>query len=693
LFSATEALNCLRSVPFSAADAAELIETLRLTNAWVAAQAFYKAPIEPLQEIPAFDVNKTVAKIESRVKRGHYKNGYDFFRDIGLVQTGFRDAHTSFRPACGDHMFRYTHKHCLVAVSDKAVGRRDIYTVKVNSSAEKPELDRQVATINGRPAEEFLLEMASTHPDLARFQDPDARFNMLFNNYPFKSGPGIFCRRQYFRGERDEKLELGFVGGEKVKAKWEAYFADFVAHFNSTEELTKNVCYLSAKEWAPLSPKFAGPLWKKDPSGSLWSRSSAAHAIDKRTAAPAPATTITGTPASATDSPASSTGSHTPATRSATRAAPTTSIAGYPTPIARNEDDSLVWFADPDGTNETVVLRIPTFEIESDSRTWSLFLNSTLKRLHDSSAKRLIIDVSGNRGGSAKLAKRFVRVLFPDLFDGKDAPDYHANMRYHSALDKLWRASAPRSASLEETSLYTNLNGSDFASVDDVLGPYRNAAVNDSFTAMSLWRPDLDRTDFGSRSEWEKENVIVVSNGYCGSTCHNWMELMMRAGIRTYTFGGRANSTSMQPVGATKSGITYTFEELVRETWIALGDTTKHKDVVKFPRTRLLDTRVGVENMFRASERDSRTAVPLFFVYTPGCRKLPLSKTTVHDPAAMWRVAKKAAWTDDGKPRACDEPPTKSAKPPASTKSTKPPVRATPTKSATAGKAPRRRRW
>lgn len=644
-FTPTEALNCLRSVPFSADDATELIETLRHTNAWYAGQAFYKVPIEPLHELPAFDVDKTIDGIEAKVKSGHYKNGFDFFRDIGLVQTSYRDMHTSFYPACGDYyLFKYTHDYPLVAVSDTAVGTRGIYTLKRNGTTAKPKLDKQVETINRLPAEEFLIRLASDHPDLWMYHDPDTRFNMLFENYPWEQNSGIFNFRQYFVGEEEEKLEIGFVGGEKVQVQWKAYFQNLELQFNSTEELIQNVCYLSAEELKPLSPKVAGPLWKEDPSGALWSSAFSPEVVEKRTAAPFPATTATDSPATATDS-------------AETSATPTTSIVGYPTPVSRNEDESLVWFQDPDGDNETVILRISTFDIE-ETDSWSLFLNTTLQAFHEKGAKRLIIDVSGNGGGTAILAKRFVRVLFPDLFDGTDEPDYYANMRYHSALDKVWKAEKDFDPeNLQHTLLneYVNLNGTNFTTFDEVLGPYRNVAFNDSFTAMSLWRPDLDKTDFGSNSEWSKENIIIVGAGQCASTCHNWMELMRNVGVRTYTFGGRANSTAMQPVGGTKSGTVHDFKQMVEKTWAALGDTTNYKDVLKYPRARLVNTRIGIENQFRLGENNSTTAVPLFFRWSPGCKKLPYSKTTVNDPAEMWRAAKAAAWTTDGKATECDK--------------------------------------
>ncbi len=54
---------------------------------------------------------------------------------------------------------------------------------------------------------------------------------------------------------------------------------------------------------------------------------------------------------------------------------------------------------------------------------------------------------------------------------------------------------------------------------------------------------------------FEKDNVVVLTDGVCGSTCTVFAGLMAReAGVRTIFLGGRPMNAPMQAIGAVKGG-------------------------------------------------------------------------------------------------------------------------------------------
>ena len=52
---------------------------------------------------------------------------------------------------------------------------------------------------------------------------------------------------------------------------------------------------------------------------------------------------------------------------------------------------------------------------------------------------------------------------------------------------------------------------------------------------------------------WKAEDIVLVYDGYCASTCTIFSEFMrQQAGVETITFGGRLHEYPVQAVGGTK---------------------------------------------------------------------------------------------------------------------------------------------
>ncbi|KAF8528331.1 hypothetical protein BDD12DRAFT_903890 [Trichophaea hybrida] len=649
---ATDALNCLKSVPFSKPEALDLISNLRLYTNFIPSQGYYPNPINPALGIPAFNINSTIDKIESRAKNGQYKNGFDFWREVSLAYTGFRDGHMTFQPTCGGRAFSWYHDYPIVAVNGT-----EIYTMFIpprNTSTPIPaRLEKKVTKINGQDSVQFLLEMSKTMPDLYLYLDEDVRWNGLMTSYP--SNRGFFANRTLWAGEEEETLRLTFEGGEEVPVEWKAIYTA-PGLFTDTTSFAAAVCYLHPDLYKFQSPKVAGPLWKKDPTGdtyssqlsSVLSKIASSTGVPTATTSPITTTTPTNAPSSTiTDFPTS-----------------TTSLRGYPTPLYRGPDDTLLFFPDPDNSPTLAVLRIPTFTVfQNATAAWNSFLNATLTTLGTSGVTKLLIDVSNNPGGNANLPKRVLRMLFPTTVSSIPGtePEYEFEWRYHTAMAKMLRAPTDRFTVQFNDRRVVNRTGGNF-SVDEVVGPYFDPKPRDYFTVRGIPRTDLltaaDEGRFPRRGVFAKEDVVVVSNGQCSSSCHFLVEFLMQFGVRSYVLGGAGaredpGGWGDEDVGLMvvlvaydecadiNSGVIVEYEDLVYESYIMFGDTTDQKDIPKFPVTQYERASVSLENTFRLGDD-----VPLFFRYTPACRKIPVTKSMATDIREVWREVKRVAWGD-----------------------------------------------
>ncbi|KAF8530886.1 hypothetical protein BDD12DRAFT_903524 [Trichophaea hybrida] len=643
--SATAALNCLRSVPFSKPQALELIANLRLFSRFAASQAYYRSPINPALEIPEFDINDTISTIESRAKTGYYQNGFEFWRAVSLAYANFRDGHMRSDPYCGGKIFYWYHNYPIVAIG------QEIYTIIFpgtvgTNSTHTPRLGRKVTHINRQPSVQFLLELSRTLPDLSESVDPDTRWNALMENYPVRRGQ--FALRSLWGGEEEEQLLLTFEGAEEEVVEWQAWLGDAtLLGFNDTTSFANTVCYVNPAVYELWSPKIAGPVWKKDPSGKTFN-SMLSSVLSPAASSSATSEVPQSTNATTTNIPSIS------STPSATT--PTISLVGYPTPLARGPDDTLVFFPDPDKSPSIAILRIPSYQVWGATLLeWDIFLNNTLTQLGESGIKRLLIDVSGNGGGSVKLAKRTVHMIFPESFQGVGhEPEYYIRWRYHSALVKIFQAPAtPYTIDFNGRGSFTTLQGRNFSSANDILGPHYNPRVKDYFTAEGIPTRDLltpqDEGVFPRKNYWRTQDVVIISNGLCASACHMFTELMEQMGVRTYAIGGRPGYRMMQAVGGTKSGILNTYESVVVETFRLFGDTSNYTDFPKFLATSFwIET--SLENIFRPGAEET----PLFFTFTPACKKVPITKEMVTDVTEVWRAVKKLAWAENGDATGCD---------------------------------------
>jgi hypothetical protein len=92
VFLASDAYECLTSVPFDPAVASRFIEYYNTTYQFQSTLAYLKDPPSGYQQ-PAVDVLARLADLESKVNSGFYKNEYAFEADVQLLTYAMHDGH------------------------------------------------------------------------------------------------------------------------------------------------------------------------------------------------------------------------------------------------------------------------------------------------------------------------------------------------------------------------------------------------------------------------------------------------------------------------------------------------------------------------------------------------------------------------------------------------------------------------
>lgn len=159
----------------------------------------------------------------------------------------------------------------------------------------------------------------------------------------------------------------------------------------------------------------------------------------------------------------------------------------------------------------------------------------------------------------------------------------------------------------------------------------------------------LTRSNF-TTPPFPPENLIVLTDGLCGSTCHLFIDFMtVQAGVRTIALGGRPAYGPMQPVGGTKGANVLTadyltsFAEYVISGFASGSEQTKEWAGI-LPSPFPIQTFETTVNFLDSVREGEDVVVPSQFTNeTANCR-LWYSADMVQDVTEVWRVVADAAW-------------------------------------------------
>ena len=169
----------------------------------------------------------------------------------------------------------------------------------------------------------------------------------------------------------------------------------------------------------------------------------------------------------------------------------------------------------------------------------------------------------------------------------------------------------------------------------------------------------MDITGYRSRRNFTQpfaaEDIILLYDGYCASTCTLFSEFMrIQAGVKSVAIGGRPSYDAMQGVGGVKGANNFdhsyiyflasaayesgTPEQQAWANWTALTDL----DLLAYNRST--DNSINVrDNILRDNLDDG---LPAQFVYEPADCRLFYEPEMMVDVSNVWEAAASAAWGD-----------------------------------------------
>jgi len=217
-----------------------------------------------------------------------------------------------------------------------------------------------------------------------------------------------------------------------------------------------------------------------------------------------------------------------------------------------------------------------------------------------------------------------------------------------------------------------NAEGKNFESWADKFGPGLQQK-GDNFTNHQRWNLSdvliplnsggIYVHGYGPLADYKEqpfaaEDVVVVTDGYCASTCTIFSELMrQRAGVKYISLGGRPREGITQAVGGVKGTNNYPWtyiQSLAQYTVTELNNTVEESEQLR--KTELGDyfddfvfQRATIGNAinvnFRDGIRDNDTSnVPLQFVYEAADCRILYTKAMTVDVTAIWKAVADSTW-------------------------------------------------
>jgi hypothetical protein len=629
------AFACLDSVPFNATAGKLLIAALRPYIDWQSTLTQLKNPpaeyVEKVQ--PPIDIIQGLDQINSKIDAGNFISEYDFGWSLYTLIQSAHDGHFTYVPDIVGSIFTFGRPVPLVSVSEDGVQLPAVFAFADVIGSQFKNISytpSPVVQIDGTDVFEWLEDWSQ----LGSLQDRDALYNNVFYELAqislggSGSGTGTFTgggrgRFVYPGGE----TTLKFANGTEYTMQNYARAIINFRNITTGEEL--------ARRWI-----------------SYGAGVSEAHvqSLDTEQTQRVSTTTLTVTGGAA---------------------------PGYPPAIVPGPQNLINgFFIDAPGYENVAVLQVPNFVgVTAYEIGFQRVTQDFIPKALAAGKTKLIIDVQANGGGTILQGYDLFKQLFPD------EDPYGANrFRAIEAIDLIGKATSsvasrgPRveggNATIEnaQTSWFDyhtdmTVDGNPFSSWAEKYGPVE---VNgDKYTTLSRWNLSdvyvpffsggINITGYGPLAnitgppKFKPENIVIVTDGYCASTCTIFAEfLTQQTGVKTIAMGGRSNKNPIQAIGGVKGVNNYAFGYIQNIAQTAVRyDRSLNSSILKrdyyndVPFARAYSAGVNNRDGLR---RNDTSGVALQFVYEEAdCRLYYTPEMTV-DITAVWKSAADAQW-------------------------------------------------
>ncbi|CAI7602777.1 unnamed protein product [Penicillium pancosmium] len=504
------ALECLKSMPFESKRAVAFIEEIRK---WMQFQSTIEILKKPPADypMPATDLLGGLDDIQEHAAASKYTSHYEFEDAIHDVFASADDGHLNIE-LCTRSVFGFMNGPPLISISSNGTAIPEVYLqsdAKLKNASDDA-LVSHVVSINGADVDEYLTKITKG----SGLQDWDSLYNFAFASEAISIGnkgvggsyPGHFSSSSGWNGAYHA---VHFANGTTKVYDTYVKVAEFP--FKNGRDFYEKICI------------------------------------------PAP-------PSS------SATPSTTPSAVSSSAVSATALVAPsfYPTPFNKHKLNKMLgFFPEVGGLQDTAVLAIPTFELETEDQIveFADIARDLLNNSTEKGKKNLIIDLSGNGGGTIITGQSLFKMIFPDkeIYSANRFRVSEATEVITEIMNKLSAEDVSGQDWDWRSKVKPDQTG--FKSFDEFYGPYKTLGVNSSalistnFTAAS---EEVPMSGYGeqkldpAKAAFAPEDIILLTDGYCGSTCTIFAELMKQQGVRRIAFGGRPKNGPMQAIGGVK---------------------------------------------------------------------------------------------------------------------------------------------
>lgn len=392
-----------------------------------------------------------------------------------------------------------------------------------------------IKTIDGVDVVTFLLSLSLVNNN----QDPDASYNTIFAELAqatVQQGSGVFTTPGVYPGP---STTLKFVNG--------------------TSRVIHNL--------AAVKRNLTGIRTGNDMYSSFCNPSSTAVVILSATSLATQSTM-------------------TPQTFSKASPAPVPTSPGYPYPVVKHSGNFVAgYFLNTTAHENVAILSIPSFDPESvgGQLQFQQVVQKFLAEAKQANKTKLIVDLQANGGGVINLGLDTFAQLFPSIppnTQGEEAATVGLNI-LGTTLSNIEAGAQTQKAKnndlvapLTVQALMT-LNGTGFPSWSTYFGPisrhggnftslfqdnYSNPILSDDGSGVVITGTN---NRIGFTQPFTATDIIMLTDGYCASTCALFSELMKTlGGVQSIAVGGRPQLGPMQNVGGTKGLVAKPFKRI-----------------------------------------------------------------------------------------------------------------------------------
>ncbi|KAK8123150.1 peptidase s41 family protein, partial [Apiospora sp. TS-2023a] len=651
VFWASDAFDCLRSVPFNDAVALRFIDYYNQTMQFQTTWSTLKEPPAGYQQ-PAVDLQQGLADLRNNVTSNVYKNQYAFESDLQYLIYQVHDTHVDLSAGV---LAAFTFGSPYSIMSASIDGKQepklwledDILENANNPGDFEPS---PIALINGEDPVEYLTRFAAINSQGT--VEPHADWNQLMGSpaMDIQGSVSSFAGGATFYP--GDELNFTMANGTVIPANWvavynELYFTgplatggDFYNYF-VLGLLPASYNSTPLPEFFNSSSNWEADFYLEDDDSFMtnWTDVTPAYPED---------------------------------------------------PIVAQEglyvasDQVVTGYLLPDIS--TGVLSLPTFnQFDTAKETFAAAIDEFLQNATSHGMQRVVIDLQQNLGGDVMLAFATFKMFFPQA----EPPFAGSHKRSHLMADVLGKTF---------TEYWDRLSLDNEEEVDDklslmgrewVVTPRINAETRENFTSWeeyaspvgyggdsfstperyNLSNVNFDMAEFDGwipvdyveaptqEQPYDASNIVILTDGLCASTCSLFVEMMTQAGVRTVVVGGRPELGPMQAASGTRAAAMYTAAALdddfhnATDILAVNGDYRSSNDslaLLSGPR----DTGMWVNSAgfsIRDQVRSADDPEPLQLKYQPADCRIYWTLDNVVNFTRLWSDAAAATWDDPGR--------------------------------------------